>query len=57
MERQGFSSDLDVESRFWWEPHLTAFEERLPLPLRHTYQYFDVAATIPKRLNSGDFAT
>jgi len=41
-ERQGFSSDIDVESQYWWEPCFTAFEERLPLALRYTYKYFDV---------------
>lgn len=36
-ERQGFSVDIDVESRFWWEPYFTAFEQRLPQALRYTY--------------------
>jgi len=44
--RQGFSSDLDVESRYWWEPHFTEFEEKLPLALRYTYQHFDIAVAI-----------
>ena len=36
-------SEVDVESQFWWEPCFTAFEEKLPLALRYTYKYFDVA--------------
>ena len=34
-------------SQFWWEPYFTDFEKKLPLALRHTYQYFDVA--VPRR--------
>ena len=48
-KRQGFSSDCNVESRFWWEPFFTAFEEKLPAALRHTYHYFDVA--MPRNLS------
>ena len=42
--------EVDVESRFWWEPHFTAFEEKLPLPLRYTYKYFDVQYSIAKHV-------
>lgn len=40
-----------IESRFWWEPYFTAFEAKLPLALRYTYQYFDVVCSIPNGLS------
>ena len=56
-KRQGFSSDVDVESRYWWEKHFMVFEERLPTALRYTYQNFDVVAAVPRSLDDPDTPT
>ena len=53
-KRQGYSSEVYIESRFWWETYFTAFEAKLPLALRYTYQYFDLDVSIPTGLSVRD---
>ena len=46
-------NDVYIESRFWWEPYFTAFEQRLPAALRYSYDYFDSAVALPFRISAG----